>query len=77
MENILFFSVPIFMGLSWSEILLIFLVILLLFGATRLPQIGKGLGEGIRNFKKSLKGINEDEQKSLPDEPKKEDKKDQ
>lgn len=39
------------------QILIIALVILLLFGASRLSDIGKGLGEGIRNFKK---GISED-----------------
>jgi len=39
------------------QIAIIALVVLLLFGATRLADIGKGLGEGIRNFKK---GISED-----------------
>lgn len=37
-----------------TQILIIALIILLLFGATRLSEIGKGLGEGIRNFKKGL-----------------------
>jgi len=37
------------------EILVVLLVILLLFGAKRLPEIGKALGQGIREFKKSLK----------------------
>ena len=41
---------------GFQELIVIFLIIILLFGATRLPQIGKGLGEGIRNFKKGLKG---------------------
>jgi sec-independent protein translocase protein TatA len=41
--------------LGFQELIIIFLIIVLLFGATRLPQIGKGLGEGIRNFKKGLK----------------------
>jgi len=39
--------------LPW-QILLLVLVVLLLFGASRLPQLGKNLGEGIRNFKKAL-----------------------
>jgi sec-independent protein translocase protein TatA len=43
------------------QIVIIALVVLLLFGATRLGDIGKGLGEGIRNFKK---GITEDEDES-------------
>ena len=36
------------------ELLLILLVILILFGAGRLPEIGEGLGKGIRSFKKAL-----------------------
>lgn len=43
------------MPFGFTEILFVFLIIVLLFGATRLPQIGRGLGEGIRNFKKGLK----------------------
>lgn len=37
------------------EILVILAVVLLLFGAKRLPEIGRALGEGIREFKKSIK----------------------
>jgi len=46
--------------IGWPEIILLLLVVLLLFGAKRLPEIGKALGKGIREFKKSIKGI-EDE----------------
>jgi sec-independent protein translocase protein TatA len=35
---------------------IVFLIVVVLFGASRLPQIGKGLGEGIKNFKKGMKG---------------------
>ncbi len=42
-----------------GEILLIVGVLFLLFGATKLPKLGKGLGEGIRNFKEGLKGDGE------------------
>ena len=38
------------------ELLVIFLILVVLFGASKIPQLGKGLGEGIRNFKKGLKG---------------------
>lgn len=44
------------MGLKMSEILLIMAVLLLLFGATRLPQLGSSLGSAIRNFKKGFSG---------------------
>lgn len=39
-----------------TELLVIFVILLLLFGASKIPQLGKGLGEGIKNFKKGLKG---------------------
>ena len=42
------------------EIVVILLVILLLFGAKRLPEIGRALGEGIREFKRALKEGSED-----------------
>ena len=42
------------------EIVVILLVILLLFGAKRLPEIGRALGEGIREFKKTLKDASDD-----------------
>ena len=39
-----------------QELLVIWLIVIVLFGATRLPQLGKGLGEGIRNFRHGLRG---------------------
>ncbi len=54
-------------GLGMGEMLLIFLVVLLLFGAKRLPEIGSSLGKGIREFKSSVREI-EGELK-VPDEP--------
>lgn len=44
------------MGLKMPEILLIMVVLLLLFGGTRLPQLGSALGSAIRNFKKGFAG---------------------
>lgn len=38
-----------------SELLIILAIVVIIFGASRLPQLGKGLGEGIRNFRDSLK----------------------
>lgn len=45
--------------LSFTEILLILLVVLLLFGAGKLPEVGRALGEGIRNFKRAISGEEE------------------
>jgi sec-independent protein translocase protein TatA len=50
-------------GLGFGEILLILLIIVLIFGTSRIPELGRGLGEGIRNFKKSVRG-DEEEKKS-------------
>jgi sec-independent protein translocase protein TatA len=44
-----------FSGIGVQELLLIFLLVLLLFGAKRIPDIAHGLGRGIRDFKKALK----------------------
>ncbi len=46
-----------FGGLGMGELVLIFLVVLLLFGAKRLPEIGSALGKGIREFKGSVREI--------------------
>lgn len=43
------------------ELLLILLILVIIFGASKLPQLGKGLGEGITNFKKGLKGDSADD----------------
>ncbi len=51
-------------SLGMSELVIILLIVIVIFGASRLPQLGKGLGEGIRNFKGSLKsGHDEDTEK--------------
>jgi sec-independent protein translocase protein TatA len=42
-------------GLGLQELIIILVIVVLLFGAGRLPQIGAGIGEGIRNFKKSMR----------------------
>ncbi len=46
-----------------TELLLILLIVVIIFGARRLPELGKSLGEGIRNFRKSVSGRNEEEKK--------------
>lgn len=42
-------------SLGVPELLVIFVILVLLFGASKIPQLGKGLGEAIKNFKKGLK----------------------
>jgi sec-independent protein translocase protein TatA len=48
------------MRLGIPELLVILDIVLVIFGASRLPSLGKGLGEGIRNFKKGVKGDDDD-----------------
>ena len=54
-------------GLGPTELILIFLAVLLLFGAKRLPEIAQGMGKGIREFKKAMKDTT-DELKGSVDE---------
>ena len=49
--------------IGWPEILLILLVVLLLFGATRLPKLGRSMGQSIRGFKKGLSEDDPDDEK--------------
>ena len=43
-------------SLGATEILIILLIVIVLFGARRIPDLAKGLGEGIRNFKSGIRG---------------------
>jgi sec-independent protein translocase protein TatA len=47
------------LGLGPFELVLIFFVMLLLFGAKRLPELANGMGKGIRDFKRALNGVDE------------------
>lgn len=64
-------------GLGTSEILLVILVILLLFGAKKIPEMMRGIGEGLREFKKAATEATDDIKKAVEDkdnEPPKSDK---
>jgi sec-independent protein translocase protein TatA len=52
-----------------SELLIILLIVIVIFGGSKIPQLGKGLGEAIRNFKSAIKAVNEN-----PEEKPKDDK---
>ncbi len=53
-------------GLGMPELLVILVIIVIIFGAGKLPEIGSGIGRGIKNFKDATK--KEDEAKALDDE---------
>jgi sec-independent protein translocase protein TatA len=50
----------VFGSLGFGEIMLILLILILIFGTRRIPELGKGLGEGIKNFKRAIKGGDEE-----------------
>ena len=45
--------------IGWAEILLIALIILLLFGAKKIPELMKGMGKGVKSFKDGMNGVDE------------------
>lgn len=66
-----------FLAIGMQEIIVIALIVLLLFGGRKIPELMKGLGQGVRSFKEGMKDV-EEEIKSVTDEAleeKKEDKK--
>lgn len=56
-----------FGSIGVPELLLILLIVIVIFGASKLPQLGRGLGEGIKNFRSALRG---EEKPKEPTEPK-------
>ncbi len=54
-----------------KEILLILLIIVIIFGAKRLPELGRAMGEGIKNFKKSISSKEEKKETEKPEEKEK------
>ena len=57
-------------GLGHWELLIILMIVVVLFGAKRLPGLGKGLGEGLRGFREAMRGKEEDsEAQSRPPAP--------
>ncbi len=53
-----------FGDLSFSHILILLLIVVLVFGAKRIPEIGSSLGQGIREFTRSMRGVTEDRPES-------------
>ena len=55
---------------SGTELLIIFGIIVLLFGAKKIPDLAKGLGKGIKNFKEEMKDVSEETKTASTDAPK-------
>lgn len=54
-------------GLGSQELIIILVIVVVLFGAKRLPQLGAGLGKGIKNFKKGINSDDSDQNNDLSD----------
>ncbi len=52
------------LGLGMGELVVILLIVVLMFGGKKLPQLGSSLGESIKNFKKGMKGDSDNDKKS-------------
>ncbi len=52
-----------------TELLLILLIVIIIFGARKLPELGKSLGEGIKNFKKAVSSGKEEENRDSQPKP--------
>jgi sec-independent protein translocase protein TatA len=57
-------------GLGTTELIIILVIVFLVFGVSKIPQMGKGLGEGIRNFKSAIKEINKEPEEKPKEENK-------
>jgi len=58
-----------FGNLGFTEILLLMLIVLLVFGAKRLPEMGAAMGKGIREFKKSMREVTDEIDRPPPTPP--------
>jgi sec-independent protein translocase protein TatA len=56
-------------GLGLGEILLIAVVLLLLFGSSKLPQLGQGLGESVKSFRKAFREVKGEDDSGKPPSP--------
>ncbi len=54
-------------GLGLPELIIILIIVLIIFGAKKLPEIGGGLGQGIRNFRDATSKVDKEEQKKIED----------
>ena len=70
MRNLLFLG-----GLQATEIIVIALIVLLLFGGKKIPELMRGIGKGVKSFKDGVKGIEDEISSDTTKEEKKEEKK--
>lgn len=62
-------SVAFIEGIGGPELMMIMFIILVLFGANRLPELARGLGKSVREFKKAASGVEEEVRRAMEEEP--------
>lgn len=70
MRNLLFLG-----GLGTGELVIIVLIVILLFGGKKIPELMKGIGKGVKSFKEGVKGIEDDINADIKEDSKKEETK--
>jgi TatA/E family protein of Tat protein translocase len=65
------FSILAFLDIGGGEMIVIFLLVLLLFGGQRMPELARGLGKSIREFKKATSGVEEQIRQAIEEAPEK------
>ena len=71
MSDIHLLTLGFIQGLGWTEVVVVLFLILLLFGAKRLPELARGFGKSIKEFKKATTEIEDDIRSAIDDEPQK------
>lgn len=56
-------------GIGGPELMMIMFIVLLLFGANRLPELARGLGKSVREFKKAASGVEEEVRRAMEEDP--------
>lgn len=55
-------------SVGWQEILIVVIVVLILFGGRKIPELARGIGRGMREFKREMRGVKEDFDEALKEE---------
>ncbi len=56
-------------GIGGPELMMIMFIVLLLFGANRLPELARGIGKSVRQFKKAASGVEDEVRRAMEEEP--------
>lgn len=56
-------------GVGWPELVIVLVIVLVIFGAKRLPEVGRSLGSGMREFKDSITGRSKDDDEEVVIQP--------